>query len=211
MRRSASSAGRRRTASRCARIAAASTFTTSRRAAASVRRLPPPVLGHARDDPGVAQDGLRGSARRDLHPRQRRQGRLRVAARARSRLPAQDGFRARAQDPGSPCGRNDRATRWPATWKSMAHISAATSAPRTTREDRVDRRLAEHQTGKRRVVVALRQRKGRTLTFVVTRRPKASVVRTVSPRRPSFMPTKPRTGTCCTAWYTAQRINHRSR
>ncbi len=34
-------------------------------------------------------------------------------------------------------------------------------------EDRVDRRLARHQTGKRRVVVALRQRKGRTLTFVV--------------------------------------------
>ena len=34
-------------------------------------------------------------------------------------------------------------------------------------EDRVDRRLAEHQTGKRRVVVAMRQRKGRTRTFVV--------------------------------------------
>jgi hypothetical protein len=33
-------------------------------------------------------------------------------------------------------------------------------------EDRVDRRLSEHQTGKRRVVVAIRQRKGRTLTFV---------------------------------------------
>lgn len=31
---------------------------------------------------------------------------------------------------------------------------------------RVDRRLAQHQTGKRRVVIALRQRKGRTLTFV---------------------------------------------
>lgn len=34
-------------------------------------------------------------------------------------------------------------------------------------EDRVDRRLAKHQTGTRRVVVAMRQRKGRTLTFVV--------------------------------------------
>ena len=33
-------------------------------------------------------------------------------------------------------------------------------------EDRIDRRLAEHQTGKRRVVVAMRQRKGRTLTVV---------------------------------------------
>jgi transposase-like protein len=38
--------------------------------------------------------------------------------------------------------------------------------PENLAEDRVDRRLAEHQTGKRRVVVALRQRKGRTLTFV---------------------------------------------
>jgi transposase-like protein len=33
-------------------------------------------------------------------------------------------------------------------------------------ENRVDRRLAKHQTGKRRVVVAFRQRKGRTLPFV---------------------------------------------
>jgi transposase-like protein len=34
-------------------------------------------------------------------------------------------------------------------------------------ENRIDRRLAEHQTGKRRVVVALRERGGRTLPFVV--------------------------------------------
>jgi hypothetical protein len=39
--------------------------------------------------------------------------------------------------------------------------------PANKAEDRIDRRLAQHQTGKRRVVVALRQRKGRTLTFVV--------------------------------------------
>jgi transposase-like protein len=38
--------------------------------------------------------------------------------------------------------------------------------PANLKEERVDRRLAEHQTGKRRVVIALRQRKGRTLTFV---------------------------------------------
>ena len=42
------------------------------------------------------------------------------------------------------------------------HIRPANKA-----EDRVDRRKAEHQTGKRRVVIALRQRKGRTLTHVV--------------------------------------------
>jgi transposase-like protein len=38
--------------------------------------------------------------------------------------------------------------------------------PENRKEDRIDRRLAEHQTGKRRVVVTLRQRRGRTLTFV---------------------------------------------
>lgn len=37
---------------------------------------------------------------------------------------------------------------------------------RNLAEDRIDRRLAEHQTGTRRVVVAIRARKGRTLTFV---------------------------------------------
>lgn len=38
--------------------------------------------------------------------------------------------------------------------------------PANLKEDRIDRRLARYQTGKRRVVVALRERKGRTLTFV---------------------------------------------
>ena len=38
--------------------------------------------------------------------------------------------------------------------------------PANLKEDRVDRRLSEHQTGKRRVVIAIRQRKGRTLSFV---------------------------------------------
>lgn len=39
--------------------------------------------------------------------------------------------------------------------------------PANLKEDRIDRRLAQHQTGKRRVVFAIRQRAGRTLTFVV--------------------------------------------
>jgi len=38
--------------------------------------------------------------------------------------------------------------------------------PANHTEDRIDRRLAQHQTGKRRVVIAFRQRKGRTVTFV---------------------------------------------
>lgn len=38
--------------------------------------------------------------------------------------------------------------------------------PANEAANRVDRRLAQHQTGKRRVVIAIRERKGRTLTFV---------------------------------------------
>jgi transposase-like protein len=38
--------------------------------------------------------------------------------------------------------------------------------PENHKADRIDRRLSEHQTGKRRVVIAVRQRRGRTLTFV---------------------------------------------
>ena len=39
--------------------------------------------------------------------------------------------------------------------------------PANHKANRVDRRLAEHQTGKRRVVVVMRERQGRTLPFVV--------------------------------------------
>jgi hypothetical protein len=59
--------------------------------------------------------------------------------------------------------------------------------------NRVDRRLAEHQTGTRRVVVIMREHGGRTLPFVF-KSEDASVVmiaRTVAPG----MPTKQRIGT----------------
>lgn len=38
--------------------------------------------------------------------------------------------------------------------------------PENRKEDRIDRRKKEHQTGKRRVVIAMREREGRTLPFV---------------------------------------------
>ncbi len=38
--------------------------------------------------------------------------------------------------------------------------------PENAKADRVDRRLKRHQTGKRRVVIAMREREGRTLPFV---------------------------------------------
>ena len=53
-----------------------------------------------------------------------------------------------------------------ALWKSMVNIMAARFVPHNWKEDRVDRRLKENQTGTRRVVIALRERLGRTLPFV---------------------------------------------
>lgn len=38
--------------------------------------------------------------------------------------------------------------------------------PKNEKENRIDRRRKEHQTGKRRVVIALRERQGRTIPFV---------------------------------------------
>ncbi len=48
----------------------------------------------------------------------------------------------------------------------MALTLAVTFALTTRKPDRVDRRLKRHQTGKRRVVIALRERQGRVLPFV---------------------------------------------
>jgi transposase-like protein len=45
--------------------------------------------------------------------------------------------------------------------------------PANRKEDRVDRRLAEEQTGKRQVVVVARERLGRTVPFIVTKESEA--------------------------------------
>jgi hypothetical protein len=47
--------------------------------------------------------------------------------------------------------------------KSTAHTLADTFARRGAKKGRKDRRLSIHQTGKRRVVIAMREREGRTL------------------------------------------------
>ena len=56
--------------------------------------------------------------------------------------------------------------------------------PENRKEDRKDRRRKENQTGKRRVVVAFRQRPGRTLPFVVTKESEG-VALAVREHRPS--------------------------
>ena len=76
-------------------------------------------------------------------------------------------------------------------------------------ENRVDRRLAEHQTGKRRVVVALRQRKGRTLTGVFKSEDES--VGMIQDRvRPGslILADEAASWDVLHAWYTAKRINH---
>src|SRR5260370_38500455 len=55
--------------------------------------------------------------------------------------------------------------------------------PANRKIDRIDRRLAENQTGKRRVIVVMRERKGRTLPFVFRSEDASAlpIARTVAP------------------------------
>ena len=55
--------------------------------------------------------------------------------------------------------------------------------PENRKEDRVDRRLKEHQSGKRRAVVVMRERKGRALAFVFNREDESlpTIVQRVKP------------------------------
>ena len=81
--------------------------------------------------------------------------------------------------------------------------------PENRKEDRKDRRLAEHQTGKRRVVVAMRQRKGRTLTGVFKSEDKCPEMIQDRVRAGSLiLADEAAHGTGLHAWYTAKRIDH---
>ena len=75
--------------------------------------------------------------------------------------------------------------------------------------DRVDRRLAEHQTGKRRVVVIMRERQGRSLPFVVRAEDEgvATVARRVQPGSTVYADEAPHWD-ALHARFEAKRINH---
>ena len=75
--------------------------------------------------------------------------------------------------------------------------------------DRKDRRLAEHQTGKRRVVVVMRERQGRTLPFVVRAEDEgvATVARRVLPGSTVYADEAPHWD-ALHARYATKRINH---
>lgn len=70
--------------------------------------------------------------------------------------------------------------------------------PANLKENRIDRRLGENKSGKRRVVIALRQRAGRTLPFVSTSEAHGVLIAARVVDKDSIarlLPTKPRIGT----------------
>jgi transposase-like protein len=81
--------------------------------------------------------------------------------------------------------------------------------PANLKEDRIDRRLGHHQTGKRRVVIALRQRKGRTVPFVSTSEAHGVLIadRAVKPGS-TMIADEARHWDALHAKFATQRINH---
>jgi transposase-like protein len=81
--------------------------------------------------------------------------------------------------------------------------------PENRKEDRKDRRLAENQTGKRRVVVALRQRQGRTLTAVYqTEDESLPMIRERVADGSVILADEAAGWDQLHGWFTAKRINH---
>lgn len=81
--------------------------------------------------------------------------------------------------------------------------------PENRKEDRKDRRLVENQSGKRRVVVALRQRQGRTLTAVFRTEDEAvPMIRQRVADGSIILADEAASWDRLHGWYTARRINH---
>ncbi|MDX2264433.1 MAG: IS1595 family transposase [Hyphomicrobiales bacterium] len=84
------------------------------------------------------------------------------------------------------------------------HIRPANEAA-----NRVDRRLAEHQTGSRRVVIALRERGGRTMTFVTKNEAEGVAIATrVAAKGTIFYADEASHWDALHATYRTFRINH---
>jgi len=81
--------------------------------------------------------------------------------------------------------------------------------PANRKADRIDRRLAEHQTGKRRCVVAMRERGGRTLPFVMISEDQAvPMARQVVAAGATIYADEASSWDALHAFYDARRINH---
>jgi transposase-like protein len=75
---------------------------------------------------------------------------------------------------------------------------------------RVDRRLARHQTGKRRVVITLRQRDGRTLPFVATSEAHGvQIAASVATKGSKFFADEAAHWDALHASFNTERINHK--
>ena len=124
------------------------------------------MIGPERNHLRFAQAELYQSAGRDLHSRQRRQGHQRVAFARDLDVQAKTAFVLAHKLREAMASEMDGHVLNGEVEIDGAHFSGHVR-PENRKEDRIDRRLAEHQTGKRRTVVVMRQRKGRTLPFVV--------------------------------------------
>lgn len=83
------------------------------------------------------------------------------------------------------------------------------SKPKNNAADRVDRRLAEEQTGKRQVVVVVRERKGRTRTFIFRKESEAiPTIRTLVPFGATIHADESSQWDSLHAHYDMKRINH---
>lgn len=81
--------------------------------------------------------------------------------------------------------------------------------PANRKEDRIDRRLAEHQTGTRRVVIALRQRNGRTMTLVGKSESEGvAIARRVAPKAAAIFADEASHWDALHVDYRTVRINH---
>lgn len=81
--------------------------------------------------------------------------------------------------------------------------------PANRKENRIDRRLAAYQTGTRRVVIALRQRHGRTMTLVGKSEGEGvAIARRVAPNATSIYADEASHWDALAADYNTVRINH---
>jgi hypothetical protein len=162
-------------------------------------------LGHAVLEPQAA-DARLPDGDRDL--RERRQGRIRAPAQPRSDVQYKTAFvlahKLREAMAAEHKGK---------VLRGHVEIDGAYFGghvkPANRKADRVDRRLAEHQTGKRRCVVAMRERGGRTLPFVVISEDQAvPLVRRVVEHGSIVYADEAAGWDALHAFYDARRINH---
>ena len=152
------SAGPTMAAIRIARVADASRSTRFRAASVEMQRMRLSVFGHGRDDlrRSQAPDPRLSVGNRDL--RERREGPQRAPTEPRSGVPIQDGVRLAHKLREVIEAEQSKAKFVGACAVDGAYFGGHIK-PENEVAERVDRRIAEEQTGKRQVVVVMPQRR----------------------------------------------------